>query len=423
MLRTCLIILLSLSATMSAAIAQAAALDLNQLVHEALANNPSLAVLEARIDAMHERVPQAGALMDPVLRFELSNVPLSDFDFDSTPMTGKQLMLSQRFPWWGKRAARQRMAEHEAKVVEATYDDRTLAVTNMVRQAYYSIAFVDRATRITVENQRLLANFVRIAQTKYAVGHGLQQDVLRAQVSQSGLKDRLILLRQRRGRLEAGLNAVLDRPPQSPVGTIPKVTQTPFDLSADTLRQMAMENRPAMRAIEQTRRRWEAAGVLADRQRRPDIDVIAGYRQRADMPMDAVRGSDFVTLGFSINLPIYQDRKQDRQEAEARAQVRVAEAQLKALKQQIYSTIQQLYVDAHAHRDRAQLLRTAIIPQASQSLASSLAGYEVDKVDFLALLNAQVTLFDYEIDAFRHLTEFEKNLAELEAVVGRPLVK
>ena len=56
-----------------------------------------------------------------------------------------------------------------------------------------------------------------------------------------------------------------------------------------------------------------------------------------------------------------------------------------------------------------------------KSLSSSLAGYEVDKVDFLNLLNAQVTLFNYEIDVYRHITEFEKTLADLEAVIGQAI--
>ena len=417
----CLLLLVVLVHVTGLNLAADPALRLDELIDEALANNPSLSALHHRVEAAQERVPQAGALMDPMLRFELSNVPISDFDFDSTPMTGKQLMLSQRFPWWGKLAARERMARHEAAVVEARYDDLVLTVTNMIRQSYYALAFVDRATQITIENQQLLADFVRIVQTKYAVGRGLQQDVLRAQVSQSGLDDRLIVLRQQRGQLQARLNTVLNRPPRSPLGATEEVTPTPFDLEVETLQQTALASRPALRAIEQTRKRWEAAGVLADRQRRPDIDVVAGYRQRDDMPMDAVQGSDFVTLGFSINLPIYQDRKQDRQEAEAHAQVRAATADGEALTRQIYGTIQQLYVDAVAHRDRAHLLRTAIIPQADQSLSSSLAGYEVDKVDFLTLLNSQVTLFNYEIDLFRHITEFEKTLADLEAVVVRSL--
>ncbi len=421
MRKSLLLLTALLHATGLALAAAEPVLQPEQLVAEALANNPSLAALRSRVEASQERIPQAGALMDPMLRFELSNVPISDFDFASTPMSGKQVMLSQRFPWWGTRAAREQMARHEAGAMAATYDDRLLVVANMVRQAYYSLAFVDRATDITIENQRLLAEFVRIAQTKYAVGRGLQQDVLRAQVTLSGVDDRLIVLRQQRGNLEARLNTVLNRSTQSPVGPTGDVTMTPFDVSVDTLLQLALANRPALRAIDQTRQRWEAASVLADRQRRPDIDVIAGYRQRDDMPMDAVQGSDFITLGFSINLPIYQDRRQDRQQAEADAQVRAAGADREALTQQIHGTIQQLVVDARAHRDRSQLLRTAIIPQADQSLSSSLAGYEVDKVDFLNLLNAQVTLFNYEIDVYRHITEFEKTLADLEAVIGQAI--
>ena len=410
-----------LHATGSSLAANETVLQPDQLVAEALANNPSLAALRSRVEASQERIPQAGALMDPMLRFELSNVPLSAFDFDSTPMSGKQLMLSQRFPWWGTLAAREQIARHEAGSMAAMYDDRMLVVANMVRQAYYSIAFVDRATEITIENQQLLAEFVRIAETKYAVGRGLQQDVLRAQLSMSGVDDRLIVLRQQRRNLEARLNTVLNRSPQSPVGPTGEVTMTPFEISVDSLQQLALANRPALQAIDLTRQRWEAASVLADRQRRPDIDVIAGYRQRSDMLMDPVQGSDFVTLGFSINLPIYQDRKQDRQKAEAHAQVRAAGADREALTQQIYGTIQQLAVDARAHRDRWRLLRTAIIPQADQSLSSSLVGYEVDKVDFLTLLNAQGTLFTYEIDVYRHITEFEKILADLEAVIGQTI--
>ncbi|HIG18572.1 MAG TPA: TolC family protein [Candidatus Handelsmanbacteria bacterium] len=421
MRRILLLLVGLLHVTGTTLVAEVAALQQDELIDEALANNPTLAALRSRAQAAQERVPQAGALMDPMLRLELSNVPLSDFDFDSTPMTGKQLTLSQRFPWWGKLATRQRMASHAVGVIEATYDDRVLTVTNMVRQAYYSLAFVDRATQILTENQQLLADFVHIAQTKYAVGHGLQQDVLRAQLSLSTLDDRLIVRRQERGAVEAHLNSVLNRPPQSRLGLTGDVKLSSFHLSADSLQQMALASHPALRAIDQTQQRWAAAAVLADRQRRPDIDLIAGYRQRDRMPMDAVQGSDLVTLGFSINLPIYQDRKQDRQEAEARHEQRAAMADREALTQQIFATIQRLSVDARAHRDRARLLRTAIIPQANQSLTSALAGYEVHKVDFLDLLNDQVTLFNYEIDVFRHITDFEKTLADLEAIVGQAI--
>lgn len=77
-------------------------LELGVLIKEALAANPSLVVLQQRADAARGRVPQAGALADPRLKMDLSNAPLSDFDFASTPMSGRQVALAQRFPYWGK---------------------------------------------------------------------------------------------------------------------------------------------------------------------------------------------------------------------------------------------------------------------------------------------------------------------------------
>jgi outer membrane protein TolC len=72
-------------------------------------------------------------------------------------------------------------------------------------------------------------------------------------------------------------------------------------------------------------------------------------------------------------------------------------------------------------RNLINLIKTGIIPQARQSLESALAGYSVDKVDFLTLIDNQVTLLKWEIKYHRQLTDYEQNLAALEHVVGQPL--
>ena len=395
-------------------------LNLQDLIEEALANNPGLAVLHHRLEAAEARIPQAGALMDPMFKFELSNVPLSDFDFDSTPMSGKQLMLSQKLPYWGKRADKERMAEHTAAAAEATYLDREGIIANMVKQAYFSLAFLDRAIAITEENEDLLEDFIRIAQTKYAVGKGLQQDVLKAQVSLSSLKDRLILLRQQRRRAEARLNTALNRLPQALVGPPGPVVQTPFDYRVEALQEMALEHRPRLQGIQENIQKWQVAEELARREYRPDFDLSIGYRQR-DFARDPVEGSDFLSLGVTLNLPVYRGRKQGQQVLEARARRKAAEAEYETMKQQIFLQIQQLCIDIQTHREEAELFHTAIIPQADQSLTAAMAGYQVDKVDFLTLLDNQMSLFNFEIAYYRHLIEYEKSLAELEAVVGERL--
>ena len=395
-------------------------LELQGLIEEALVNNPGLSLLRHRWAAEEAWIPRAGALHDPMFKFELSNVPLSDFDLDSTPMSGVQLMLSQKLPYWGKRTYRERMAEHVAAAAEATYLDREGGIGNVGKQAYFSLAFLDRALEITRENESLLEDFIRIAQTKYAVGKGLQQDVLKAQVSLSSLKERLIVLQQQRRHAEARLNTALNRLPQAPVGRPGGIVQTSFDYRVEALQEMALEHRPQLRGMQENIQKWQVAESLARREYRPDFDLSFGYRQR-NFAADPVGGSDFLSLGVVVNLPVYRGRKQDQQVLEAQLGRKTAEAQYETMKQQIFLQVQQLYIDIQTHREEVVLFHTAIIPQADQSLSAAMAGYQVDKVDFLTLLDSQVKLFDFEIAYFRHLIAREQSLAELEAVVGKRL--
>ena len=395
-------------------------LDLEGLIEEALANNPELNLLRLRWSAEAARIPGAGALQDPMFKVELSNVPLSEFDFDSTPMSGKQLTISQKLPYWGKRADRERLAGHAAAAAKATYLDREGGIVNKVKQAYFNLVFLDRSIEITTNNEALLKDFIRIAQTKYAVGKGPQQDVLKAQVSLSSTKDRLIFLQRQRRHAEARLNTALNRLPQAPLGRPQATLPTFFNYAVEALQEMALEYRPQLQGLREDRQKWQVAEDLARRQYRPDFDISLAYRQR-DFSGDPVAGSDFLSLGVMVNLPIYQGRKQDQQVLEAQFRRKAAAAQYEVVKQQIFLQIQQFFIDVQTHREEADLFHTAIIPQANQSLVAAMTGYQVDKVDFLTLLDSQVKLFNFEIAYNHHMSEREKALAGLEAVVGKRL--
>lgn len=401
--------------------AHAEDLNLSHLIDEALANNPELQVLRHRWNAFETRVPQAGALDDPMFKFEASNLPLSSFDYNSTPMSGNQLSVSQMIPFPGTLAAKERAARHASSSAEELYLDREGFIVNMVKQAYFSLSFLDQAISVTVKNEALLQDFVRIAQTKYSVGKGLQQDVLKAQVTLSALRDRLINLRAMRRMAEARMNLVLNRLPQSPVGEPGDILLTDFDLSVEAIQQVALDNRPMLKALDKTILQWQATEDAAHRQLWPNFTFNLGYRQRAFIASDPVKGSDFISVGVGMNLPIFRGRKQHQKIAEAKASTRMVTSQLESTRQNILFQLQILHLEIQQHQDEATLFQTAILPQAEQSLSSALAGYQVDKVDFLTLLNNQVTLFNFEIDYYKHVTEHEKKLSKLESVAGKRL--
>ena len=82
--------------------------------------------------------------------------------------------------------------------------------------------------------------------------------------------------------------------------------------------------------------------------------------------------------------------------------------------------------DAHASLVRARwladLYRSAVLPQAAATVASSLSAYRVGGVNFMTLLDAQMTLNRYRQELFTLEADEGKAWAQLEMLTGRPLV-
>jgi outer membrane protein TolC len=69
----------------------------------------------------------------------------------------------------------------------------------------------------------------------------------------------------------------------------------------------------------------------------------------------------------------------------------------------------------------SRLVETGLLPQAEQSLASSRSGYEVGRIDFLSLLDSQVSLLRAELRLVRARADRRVAFAALETAVGEKL--
>lgn len=186
-------------------------LELEQAVLIALEHNPELASLQAQSDAMHTMPSQAGALPDPMLSLNAMNLPTDTFDTGQEPMTQMQIALSQAFPFFGKRGLKREAVEHKANASDAMLADRRTSLAGDVRAAWWKLMYQDRALEIIEQNKILMRDFVDIAETKYRVGNGLQQDVLLAQLELSRLLDRELRILGLRRSAQAELNALMGR--------------------------------------------------------------------------------------------------------------------------------------------------------------------------------------------------------------------
>lgn len=396
-------------------------LNLDQLVEEAIQNNPEILAAKKRGEVYREKVPQVSALEDPMLEFGVVNLP-TDFSFRDEDMTMKEIGVSQRFPFPGKRPLMKEMAEKEAEAASTDIGDKINRIIKEVKTAYFEISHVYRAKEVTQRNKQIFETLEKIAETRYATGEGIQQDVLKAHVQISQMADDLIMLNQKRVALEAKLNSLLNRTDDVSMGEPEELIFKRFPITLEELQKTALDSNPTLQAMKTMIEAKEKAHGLAKLDYYPDFRVRFAYGQRDDSP-DGTNRMNMVTGMVEMNIPIFFESKQSHKVAETLADIQTLKAQYRAMQNEIFYMIASMASMVQRTERQLELYKTGIIPQASMQIKSALSAYTVNKIDFMSLLDSQMTLYRYELEYHEALTEYEKNLASLEAAVGKRFLR
>jgi len=395
-------------------------LNVDQLVDEALQNNPEISAVKIKWDIFKEKIPQSNALEDPMFGFGIVNLP-TNFSFKDEDMTMKEFSISQKFPFPGKRPLMKEMASKEAEAVSTEIQGKIHQIIKDVKTAYYDLSHIYRTTEVTQRNKRILEDFAKIAETRYGVGEGIQQDVFKAHIEVSKMVDDLIMLGQRKKALEAKLNALLNRAPETPVGEPQEVGFRKFPFILEELQKMALEMNPTLKGMKKMIEAKEKAYALAKREYYPDFNFKFAYGQRDNSP--DMKRRDMLTGMVEMNIPIFYRSKQDRKVAETKAEILATEAQYRAMKNEILFMITDMASMIQRGERQIELYTTGILPQTSLQINSAMSSYRVNKADFMTLLDSQMTLYKYELEYHQALTEYEKNVASLGAAIGKQILE
>jgi cobalt-zinc-cadmium efflux system outer membrane protein len=426
--------------------------DLDSLLARALRVSPAIRAAVAKVDASRHRAVAAGARPDPMLMAGIENLPLGRENQTTSahgvptgggpePMTMRMIGIGQIIPYRGKLSLRTQAAERETDASEAAVDAARLMVVRDVKDAYYELAFLDQAFGVTTRNANVLGTFIQVTEARYGDGVAGQQDVLKARVEAAHLAESAASLKEQRRTALARLNAVLDRPSDTPVEdpTIPpaiahaaisdstrgirfvsaalgaRAADSPL-LSVSELQQIAIRQSPGIREHEAMIAAQTARVELARKDVLPDVDISVQYGQRPGL-------TDMITATVSVPIPLQRRRKQDQLVAEADAQLAALHEEHRTKVNEINAEIARLVSELERERTQLALYVKAILPQGRATVTSATASYQSGKADFLTVLDSQATVFAYETDYFRALSDFGKNLAELERVVGHEVLR
>ncbi len=387
----------------------------------ALEHNPGLAAQHAQAEAMAEIPPQVGSLPDPVISLNAMNLPVDSFSLSQENMTQLQLGVAQAIPFPGKLELKRQAAAFVAEAVRHDEREFRLMLLRNVRIRWWNLVWLDKALAIVRHNQALLRGLVRIAETKYATGQGLQQDVLLAQLELSNLAEQELKLQAQRVREATALNALLGRPAGAPVRLPPMRAHRLARISKDipALKQWARMQRPLLLAMDHRTQAAERMVALAEKEHYPDFKIGAAYGLRSGLnPATGRSRTDFASIMLSMTVPLYASTKQDRLVDQRKAEKAKADFSLQDMVNQVDAEIEAAATDFRLAREQVVLFDQGILPQARQTTASMLAGYQTGKVDFLNLVRAQLTEFNTEIRYWREIARAHQAKARLLAAIG-----
>jgi cobalt-zinc-cadmium efflux system outer membrane protein len=386
--------------------------ELNSLIAQALDRNPDLKAAEARWRSFTHKIVPAASLDDPRLSLSLNNFPTDSFAWDQTPMTGETVRLSQALPFPGKLAAKKEVAAQQAAWYEEMYQETRIDLSRQVKDSWYTLFFKERNLEQIDASLKLLDDLILLTESRYETGMGMQQDVLKAQVERSILTERRLNIEQQRQTVLAGLNSLRAMPADTPVSIPTTVNPEPLPDSKEQLLEKAVKRRPMAKAYRALIAQYQAQGKLARLNFLPDFSVGAAYTFRQSNPLD--NGVDFASVEFGLSLPLFREKRKES-EAESTAGEAMARQQLDDFINRTRFAISDAHSQMKKNTQLVNLYSSGIIPQAKQTLEAAISGYQVGKISVLALLDTALTLYRYEVEYFRALSDLGRDIAKLEA--------
>lgn len=389
-------------------------LSIDEAVSQAREANPVLRAARLRADVAAERVPQAGALPDPILGFTLMNRQIKDFGSTAEPMLQNRFEFSQRLPWPGKLGFSEDRREFLASAGALDAEETEQALIARVKAVYYRIAFMDRALLIMEDTRELLREFLDVSSTLYAVGEGLQQDVLQAQVAVASMTEDITVVEQDRLATAARLNALLGRGATVEIGELELPLPGGEIPSVEALMVLADEQRPGLQAARERARAAEAGYRASRRAIYPDFTVGVAYSQRPQF-------NDWLSFRVGISVPLWAGKSHTPFRREMAAMQAEEEARAIDLYNETFARIAERRAEAERSRRLVSLYATSVLPQARAAVESALSAYRVGKVDFMTLVQNELTVNRFDIESVRLAADYQRALAELEALVASDL--
>ena len=394
---------------------------LNELITEAISVSPKIKMLKAKLGATSSRIEQGTNLPDPMLTLGLMNMPTNSFSFNQEPMTGKVIGLSQAIPYPGGLSAASEVKSVDTLIVREEINNVKNEIKKTISISYYDLQFVREEQKLNTERIKLLDQILEVVKSKYEVGNASMQNIIKVEVELIRVTDKIEMLNGKENALVAEINSLLLRKEDQ---SIDSENSSTFELSPidfEPLLNSAMNNQPNLKGIKFSEHKANLMEEQAEYEFYPNFNLGVQYSQRDNNKLTGMDYKDFLSVIAGISLPINYGGKKTAKVNEAKYLQSLYQEQYNSSIQELSGSISIIQAKISELIVRNKLNSNRLLPLAEQSLNISLADFQVGKIDFVNVINAEKEILNVKTDLIKIETDYKKNIVMLEYLVGSDL--
>ena len=371
---------------------------LEDLERMALANNPTMAQVQANLRIAAGLTRQAGLYPNPTVGY------YGDEIRGGYTRGGKQGgFISQPIVLGGKLQAARRVAELQANAVETSGQVQRLRILNNVRVLFYQVLAAQRFVEVRQNLAKLAQDATQTSYQLGNVGQADRPDVLQAEVEEQQAKVNLRIAEQNLQASWRILGAVVGKPGlvvarlEGDLDAIPDLNYQEW--VATTLRE-----NPEIKLARQASESAEASLAQAKKVYIPDLQVTGILVQNNTPLFETNPARATGVMGgaqVGIQVPIF-NRNQGNVQA-ARAEIENAKQELERVKLQITRDVAMMFRDYDSARATVEQYKTEMLPRAEQAYKLYQANYQNMAAAYPQVLIPQRTLFQLEADYIQAL--------------------
>jgi outer membrane protein TolC len=169
---------------------------------------------------------------------------------------------------------------------------------------------------------------------------------------------------------------------------------------------------PSLQALDAGVGAAEAETELARADKRPDWRVSTSYGRR-----DPAYG-DMVSIGVSIDLPLFAKRRQDPKIAARTSEAERARLMRAAGERELVAGLDGDLADHAMHHQRLMNARNTLVPLAQRRAELDMASYAAGKLDLGSALLSTLALAEAEVDALAREADVARDASRINFTYG-----